>query len=284
MVFVIQDDIEKSYSLHKVIHADKHENIINGDAQLEELKEIMIHFSSDKHSEKSGSILHVHVTEILEPSDPRRNCQEAKAAKQKDIEDLIRRGTWKIIAHDELPENANILTGGFVITIKDTETDKPRLKARFVIHGNTDKEKNNLVHTNTTVKHASTRMLVALAACFGFRIWSQDISQAYHQSASKLIRDVYLKPGKDFEISGNRLLKLLRPLYGLSDSGDYWNTTFSKHIKEDLKMTPTIEDYSFFFKKTRGKLVGVPGTYVDDIVSSGTEAFENEYKKNKRKI
>lgn len=248
-------------------------NIVNGDAQLEELKEAMTQFITHTSRPHHGTY-NVHITEILEPGDPRMKSEEVQAAKRKELEELIRRGTWKIVAYDELPSNANIMSGGFVITIKDVETDKPRFKARFVIHGNQDKDKNQLVHTSTTIKHASTRLLVALASCFGFRLWSQDISQAYLQSASELLRDIYLKPGKEFEIEGNKLLKLLRPLYGLSDSGDYWNTTFSDHIKKDLNMASTVADYSFFFKMVRGKLMGLMGTYVDDTISAGTEDFE----------
>ena len=65
---------------------------------------------------------------------------------------------------------------------------------------------------------------------------------AYLQSASELLRDVYLKPGKEFELPTNHILKLLRPLYGLVDSGDYWNETFSNHIKNDLGMKSSALD------------------------------------------
>lgn len=275
-IFVLQKDVEKQYSLHQVLRADSFDRIINGDSKLDDLHEMMTQFVSSQQSLDNSSIFNVHITEILDSSDPRINSEEAQAAKRKELADLIRRGTWKIIAYDELPDDANIMTGGFVITIKDTETNQPKFKARFVVHGNRDKDKNNLVHTSTTLKHASTRIIIALAACFGLRIWSQDISQAYLQSASKLIRDIYLKPGKDLELNGNQLLKLLRPLYGLSDSGDYWNTTFSDHIKNDLKMKNTVSDYSFFFKTIRGKLLGLAGTFVDDIICAGSNEFEKD--------
>lgn len=140
--------------------------------------DMLVQFISTSNVKQGTPEFNIHITEILEPSEPRINSEDAKIAKQKELEDLIRRETWKIVARDEVPEGSSIMTGGFVITIKDTETCKPRFKARFVIHGNMDTEKNLLVHTSTTVKHTSTRLLVALAACFGFRIWSQDISQA----------------------------------------------------------------------------------------------------------
>lgn len=190
----------------------------------------------------------------------------------------------EIIAKEEAPSDANIMTGGFIITIKNTETDEPIFKARFVIHGNRDNEKGNLVHTSSTVKQSSTRFLIALSSCFGFKIWTQDISQAYLQSASKLIRDIYLQPGKDLEIHGDILFKLLRPLYGLSDSGDYWQTTFSGHIKNDLKMSEALSDYSLFFKRSRDELIGLSGTYVDDIISAGTKQFEKNAEKTSQRF
>lgn len=283
-IFVLQNEVEKKYSLHQVLPIDQYNKILNGDAQLEDLNEMMVQFTSEPTEKQQHPIFNAHITEILKSSDPRTMSEEAKKARKKELEDLIRRGTWKVVAYDEIPKNANIMTGGFVITIKDTETDTPRFKARFVIHGNRDKDKNALVHTSTTVKHSSTRLLVALAACFGFRIWSQDISQAYLQSASELIRDVYLKPGKDLEIEGGKLLKLLRPLYGLSDSGDYWNTTFSDHIKNDLGMKATLEDYSFFFKKARKQLIGLMGTYVDDVITAGAAEFEKQSEATSKKF
>lgn len=118
--------------------------------------------------------------------------------------------------------------------------------------------------SHNEIKHASTQLLVALSACFGFRIWSQDVYRAYLQYASELLRGIYLKPGKDFEIEDNTSLKLLRPLYWLSDSGDYWNPTFSDHIKNYLEMQPNVADYRFLYKTVRGKLIGLMGTYVDD--------------------
>jgi hypothetical protein len=48
------------------------------------------------------------------------------------------------------------------------------------------------------------------------------VTQSYFQSAEPLIRDVYIKPSTEFELDASQVLKLLRPLYGLADSGDNW--------------------------------------------------------------
>ena len=115
--------------------------------------------------------------------------------------------------------------------------------------------------------------MTIFAAIFGFRIWSTDVSQAYLQSESNLLRDVYFKPSKEFDLSSGQLLKLLRPLYGLADSGDYWNATFESHIKEYFGMQATAGGMSFFFKKVHQKLSGLLGTYLDDSFLAGDKEF-----------
>jgi Reverse transcriptase (RNA-dependent DNA polymerase) len=156
---------------------------------------------------------------VIGPSDPRAALFDA--AKQKEIQGLIECGTWKVVLRDEMPENPNIMGGRFVLTIKDSGTSKEIYKARYVVQGFRDKKKTSLVHDASTSKQQSTKLLIGLAAIFGYRIFSTDVTQAYLQSAEPLMRDVYIKPSAEFELNANQVLKFLRPLYGLADSGDY---------------------------------------------------------------
>lgn len=176
------------------------------------------------------------------------------------------------------PQKWKRIRGRFVLAAKNGNKDDEVLKARFVVQGHTDIEKNFLVHNSTNLRQSYFRVLVAIAAVSRFRSWSQDLSQAYLQSADKLMREVYVKRTKEFRLPPGRLLKLLNPLHGLSDSGDYWHSTFSEHLINDLHMMKTAEGSSFFFRIVDGKLRGMTGAYVDDTISTGDKTFEEESK------
>jgi hypothetical protein len=88
------------------------------------------------------------------------------------------------------------------------------------------------------------------------------------------MRDVYIKPSVEFELNANQVLKLLRPLYGLADSGDYGGNTLLNHLKEDLGMKQTVGDPVMFFKMLDNKLQGMCATYVDDALHAGSTVYE----------
>jgi Reverse transcriptase (RNA-dependent DNA polymerase) len=114
---------------------------------------------------------------------------------------------------------------------------------------------------------------MAIASMCGFTVWSEDATQAFVQSADNLMRDVYIHPPAEFNLSPNIILKLLKPLYGLSDAGDYWSRTMTHHHKAELGMTPSSCDGYLFFKRLGSNLVGLSATYADDSLRAGTPQF-----------
>lgn len=196
-----------------------------------------------------------------------------------ELRGLAERGVYEVVRKEEVRSCANILASRIVVAIKEKGTDDEKYKAPFVVLGQPHIEKNILIRNTTTLKQSSVRMHVAIATIFGFRLWSQDVSQAYLQSAEKLMSEVYVRPYKrdaeiHFRLNENKLVRMLKPLYGLAESGAYWHVTFANCNKHDLKMTPSTGDMSFFFQTVKGKLEGLTGAYVDDSIGTGDKDFE----------
>lgn len=85
----------------------------------------------------------VHLSETLHPRDPRAYSQQFITAKKKEIQGLIDRGTWKVVLKEEVPKDANVLSGRFVLTIKNANTEEEVYKARYVVQVHRDKEINS---------------------------------------------------------------------------------------------------------------------------------------------
>jgi hypothetical protein len=212
----------------------------------------------------------MHITELIAPRDPRANDLRMQAAKRNEFRGLLDRGTFKVIHRRDIPEGANKLGGRYVLSIKDSGTKKEIWKAIFVIQGHRDHEKDIMVRSSSKVQQRSLRFSLALAGILGFKIWSQDVTQAYLQSAGTLARDVFIeKPASELELEPDQAVQLLRPLYGLDDSGDFWYRELSKHHR-DMGMTTLTTDNCLWLKFDNNTLEGASPVYVDDVKQIGT--------------
>ena len=211
------------------------------------------------------------VYSIIIIKDP--NDRRFDAAKKNEINGLLNRGAFELVHKSLVPKGANILRGRFVLAIKEPDTDKETLKARFVIQGHRDREKKTMVKESPTVLRHSIRLLVALASIFNYEVWTRDVKQAYIQSMEDLFRDIYLEPPTDVGIDEEHLLKIVKPVYGLTDSGSYWWLTSKNYHVNDLEMDQSAMDPCLFYKLRNGSLQGIEASLVDDTLSTGNEDF-----------
>lgn len=107
--------------------------------------------------------------------------------------------------------------------------------------------KNSLVLDFSVSRQYSVKILVKQASSLRFRIFSTDVTQVYLQSIKKLKRDIYIGPTSELFLKSDKVFNLLKPLYGLEESGGYWGSTFRNHVGKKLKMQPIIGNHSFFF-------------------------------------
>ena len=95
---------------------------------------------------------------------------------RKEIDRLLKRNTCKIVCRSEIPEEGNVLNARFVLSIKTDGPDKELRKARFVVQGHTDRDKNSLVHDISVARHYAIKMLIGIAEVFGFQIFLTDVT------------------------------------------------------------------------------------------------------------
>ena len=227
----------------------------------------------------------IYLTEVLNRDDPRGHSKQMEEAKREEIKNLLDRGTFKIILTEDVPQDGNVLPGRFVLAIKSTDDGKTKYKARYVIGGHWDRLKHMMAHTTSTLQPQSIRLLLALAAIHGFDIWTSDVRQAYLQSTEPLTRNIFIKrPVPEFELDPSQCLKLLKPLYGLCESGDMWHATLDNHHIQDLGMMPLRSDPALYLLVTNGLLKGISGGYVDDLIRTGDSSFKQLCSKTKRKF
>jgi hypothetical protein len=172
IVTVLIKDDEKRFSAHQI------KNFMRDEAQISfsyQLNEMLSPFKTiPSRSSESTSYL----TEMIKPGDPR--VRLFADAKRKEIKGLIERGTFQVVEKSSsVPSRVNVLGGLFALALKDEGTPRNVLKARFVVQGYRNQLETSLVHDTTTSKQHSSRLLVGLAAIFGFRLFSTDVIQAY---------------------------------------------------------------------------------------------------------
>ena len=206
-------------------------------------------------SEEPLSYDDVYLTKILSPGDPDCDSRYFRASKFAEVQGLKERETWDVVEKRDMPTGANVLGGRFVLDIKNFGSKDEKARARFVVQGHRDKEKDFLVHNTTSLRQRSVRIIVTFAAVKGYRVFRNDIKQAYLQSDEELSRQIFVVPKRKdlqfFEMGENDALDLRKPLYGNGDSREYWGVTFDRHARHDLNMTPTDGDPSLFIIKKR---------------------------------
>lgn len=136
-----------------------------------------------------------------------------------------------------------------------------RYKARLVARGFTQVHGVNYDDTYSPVaRYDSLRLLICLAAWYGWTLYQMDVETAYLHS--RLKHEVYMRPPPGYNLPEGMVLKVLKALYGLKQSGREWFGTL--HASLITQSTPTSFDPCVF--------VGVGfilAVYVDDILITG---------------
>ena len=131
-----------------------------------------------------------------------------------------------------------------------------------------------------TVKRLSTRVGFSYAACRPeFTVSFRDVKTAFLQSDTVLRRHIYLElPHELREGNKGKVIKVLKPMYGLPESPLNWYATYLSHYKSELGMICAAHDPCMLMIPPAKEMScdGVVLLQVDDTTTLGTKLFHEE--------
>lgn len=150
-----------------------------------------------------------------------------KSAMQEELDSLESRNTWQL---SELPKDKKCIGCRWVFKLKTNAEGKvARYKARLVAQGFSQTKGIDYEKTSApVVNFLILRILLALTVEFGWYTRHVDIKCAYLYG--KLEEDIYMRLPVPLKNKEGNVAKLLRPIYGLKQSGRNWNKELNEFL------------------------------------------------------
>src|SRR3954447_3450750 len=175
---------------------------------------------------------------------------------------------WTLV---DLPEGRQAIENKWIFKKKtDADGNVTVYKARLVAKGfrqiqGIDYDEN----FSLVAKLKSVRILLAIAAYYGYEIWQMDVKTVFLNG--DIDEELYMMQPKGFvdPKDSNKVCKLQRSIYGLKQASRSWNQCFDKVIKS----FGFIQTYgeACICKKVSGSSVAFLILYVDDIFLIGND-------------
>lgn len=179
-------------------------------------------------------------------------------------------GAYKEVPDSYVPRGANVISSHTLFKVKSHEEDRLEMKARFVLHGNRDKQKDDIRKDSAAADMIVFRLVLSLALILGFIFGIADIKCAYMQSGPAN-RDIYVRPPKEWKSTRGMLWKLLKLAYGIVEAGRQWLTTIETWMTEDAGVERVFAVSQLFVKRNEtNKIILLIAKVTDDFLASGT--------------
>ena len=149
---------------------------------------------------------------------------------------------------DKLIRKARLCARGFEETNEQTKTDSP------------------------TCQKESLRLLLCILAANSWTLHTMDIKSAYLQGIP-LDRELYMSAPK--EAATQKLWRLRKCTYGLSDAGRHWYIKVVTELKSLGATQPRLDQALFVWYNTVRDCDGIMAIHVDDFIYGGTSSFIN---------
>ena len=194
------------------------------------------------------------------------NAKEWKLAMDKEMSALKVNGTWTL---QKIQSGKKAIKCKWVYAIKyHSNGSILKYKARLVAKGFTQKEGIDYDEIFSPVsKISSWRILIALAAANGWKLFQDDVPSAFLKGILK--EEIIMDQPEGYEEGENLKCRLMKTIYGLKQSAREWNQVLTEYLKS-LGFKQVLSEPCLFVRKRGGKFIYCV-IWVDDILTTGND-------------
>jgi hypothetical protein len=205
----------------------------------------------------------------------RENCW--KQAMKEELTSIEENRTWELC---NLPKGHRPIGLKWVFKLKKNPNgDIVKHKARLVAKGYVQRQGIDFEEAFAPVARLeSVRLLIALAAQFGWKIHQMDVKSAFLNG--DFIEEVYVSqpPGHEKDGQSSKVYKLRKALYGLRQAPRAWNSKLDATLVE-LGFVKCPSEAGLYRKEVQDSVL-IIGVYVDDLViTGGNSQAINDFKR-----
>ena len=132
------------------------------------------------------------------------------------------------------------------------------------------------VHRDPTLSAATQALIMQWVASHKYRLISGDIKTAF-LSGDEGLRNIFISPPDDvrqmLNLDHETVLRLRKAVYGLVNAPKKWWDRLKKSRIEHGFISCALDPCAFVLRMS-GKIHGVLGVHVDDVIRGGDEAFD----------
>ena len=199
-----------------------------------------------------------------------------RVAMKEELRMIEKNNTWELV---ERPSNKNVIGVKWVYRTKlNSDGSVNKHKARLVVKGYSQQYGIDFSETFAPVARYDTiRLLIALAAQKGWKIYQLDVKSAFLNGYLK--EQIFIEQPKGYVIIGNedKVYLLRKALYGLKQAPRAWYSRIDDYLSK-LGFNRSISEPTLYVKQSNDDLM-IISLYVDDLLVTGNDiALVKEFK------
>lgn len=149
--------------------------------------------------------------EIVHDVDDERFVEKRK----KEYDGTVAKGGVRVVSHENLPKNANLVGNRYVLTIRNANTTEEIYKTRWILLRHHDILRHLFAKNSPMLMRPSLRITLFLTVTYFLcKLWLRHVEQAFMQS-KKLSQNVFTKAHRKVRSLEDRVLQAILPHCGL---------------------------------------------------------------------